>query len=137
MVYAAPPLRALLRRVLPAARGGLEGGDGFPCSKLVFALRIFVALLQAAKKLTEPTSGPPLDPGGPRSAVVEAVDLCAAEAHGVAGSAGLSARRGVRADATITTTTTVSFHGDRHCYRSATVALLAEKSLRAEMLVLT
>jgi hypothetical protein len=106
MVYAAPPLRALVRvlRLLLAARGGLEGGDGVP----------------------EPTSGPPLDPGGPRSAVVEAVDGRVAKAHGVAGSAGLSARRGVRADATITTTTTVAFHGDRHCYRSATVALLAE-----------
>ena len=64
----------------------------------------------AYRRLTELTSGPPLDPGGPRSGVVEAVDRRVAEVHGVASSAGLSARRGVRADATITTTTTVSFH---------------------------
>ena len=100
MVYAAPPLRALapafmlMLGLFLAARGGLEGGDGDP----------------------EPTSGPPLDPGGPRSAVVEAGHARAAEAGGVAGSAGLSARRGVRADATITTTTTVAFHGNRHCF---------------------
>lgn len=102
---------------------------GFPEDVSTEALGKATATAAAAQwegRLTEPTSGPPLDPGGPRSAVVEAVDRRVAEAHGVAGSAGLSARRGVRADATITTTTTVSFHGNRHCYRNATVALCAE-----------
>lgn len=116
MVYAAPPLRALLRRVLLAARGGLEGGDGIPYDNVSTDLHcahdrsIDPLSLQRVPRRTEPTSGPPLDPGGPRSAVVEAVDRRVAEAHSIAGSAGLSARRGVRADATITTTTTVSFH---------------------------
>lgn len=135
MVYAAPPLRALLRRVSLAARGGLEGGDGFPLEQSV---RSFLDCLPAVScgldswGLTEPTSGPPLDPGGPRSAVMEAIDRRVAKAHSVAGSAGLSARTGVRANATITTTTTVTFHGGyRHCYSGATVALLAEESLRA------
>ena len=63
---------------------------------------------------------------------MEAINRRVTKAHSVACSASLSARRSVRADTTITTTTTVGFHGGyRHCYRSATVALLAKKSLRA------
>jgi hypothetical protein len=65
--------------------------------------------------LTEPTSGPPIDPVGPRSGVMEAVNRRGAgHARSVARSPDL-AGRAVAAKATITTTIIASHGGYRHC----------------------